>query len=538
MAANPNPVTTYDYIVVGAGSAGAVVAARLTEDPKTSVLLIEAGPENAGLFSRVPLGFAKIIFNPRYMWTHESAPEPQLGNRRLAVPHGKLLGGSSTVNGLVWVRGLEIDYRTWEEMGARGWGYRDVLPYFKKSESWPGGADQWHGGDGPIHVENARWQTPLGEAFIAAAMDALDLPRNDDFNGPTADGAGYWPLNTKRGRRSSTAEAYLKPNRNRPNLHILTEAFVTRIEFEGREAVGVVYEQGGQTRRARANREIVLSAGALQTPQLLQVSGIGPGHLLARYGITPVRELKGVGENLMDHVQVARIYETDSRDTLNAKVRTYLGQFLGGVEYYVGPRRGPLTIGASLAGAYFRSRPGLEFPDMHLHFLPYAPGEKGYDLSRKSGFRFGMYPSRPKSRGHVRIISADMREQPEILFDHLSHEEDVRTVLDGLRVAGRIAQAPALQKIGVKEVAPGRRDQDDAELLAYVRETAATSFHYSGTARMGEDDMAVVDPELRVRGIGGLRVIDASVMPTIASGNTNPPVVMIGEKGADLLRGR
>ena len=378
----------------------------------------------------------------------------------------------------------------------------------------------------------------LRENEEAEYLAPLRQRRSKDFNGPTADGAGYWPLNTKRGRRSSTDEAYLKPARNRPNLHILTEAFVTRIDFEGREAVGVAYEQGGQTRRARANREIVLSAGALQSPQLLQVSGIGPGHLLARYGITPVRELKGVGENLMDHVQVARIYETDSRDTLNAKVRTYLGQFLGGVEYYVGPRRGPLTIGASLAGAYFRSRPGLEFPDMHLHFLPYAPGEKGYDLSRKSGFRFAMYPSRPKSRGYVRIASPDMQEQPEILFDHLSHEEDVRTVMDGLRVAGRITQAPALQRIGVKEVAPGPRDQDDEELLAYIRETAATSFHYSGAARMGQDDMAVVDPELRVRGVGRLRVIDASVMPTIASGNTNPPVVMIGEKGADLIRGR
>lgn len=270
--------------------------------------------------------------------------------------------------------------------------------------------------------------------------------------------------------------------------------------------------------------------------ELLQVSGIGPGDLLARHGIAVVQELKGVGENLMDHVQLARIYETDSRHTLNAKVRSYFGQFLGGVEYYVGPRRGPLTIGASLAGAYYRTQAGLEFPDIHLHFLPYAPGETGYDLAEQSGFRFALYPCRPKSRGHVRILSPDMREQPEIFFDHLSHEEDVQTVMTGLRIAGRIPRAPALQKVGVKEIAPGPRDVDDADLLAYIKETAATAFHYSGTARMGEDDMSVVDPELRVRGIGRLRVIDASVMPTIASGNTNPPVVMIGEKGADLLK--
>lgn len=422
------------------------------------------------------------------------------------------------------------------QMGARGWGYRDVVPYFKKSETWPGGSAEWHGREGPIHVENARWKTPLGDAFIAAAMDALDLPRNDDFNGPHANGAGYWPLNTRRGRRSSTAEAYLKPNRRRSNLHILTEAFVTKLEFEGREAVGVVYERGGRTHRARADREIVLSAGALQTPQLLQVSGVGPGDLLARHGIAPIHDLPGVGENLMDHVQLARIYETDSRHTLNATVRTWLGQFLGGVEYYLGPRRGPLTIGASLAGAYYRTRPDLEFPDIHLHFLPYAPGPSGYDLAEKSGFRLGLYPCRPKSRGHVRIQSPDMRDQPVIVFDHLSHDEDVQTVMAGLRIAGRIPRAEALQRVGVRELAPGPRDETDPDLLAYIRETAATAFHYSGTARMGQDEMAVVGPELKVRGVGRLRVIDASVMPTIASGNTNPPVVMIGEKGADLLK--
>lgn len=527
---------TYDYIVVGAGSAGAIVAARLTENPAVNVLLLEAGPEDRSLWSKIPLGFAKILFDPRFMWGQESEPERELNGRRVSLPHGKLIGGSSAINGLVYVRGDAFDYDTWAAGGATGWSFNDVLPYFRKHEAWIGGADQWHGGDGPIHVENARWKTPLADAFIDAARVTLDLPRNDDFNGPTRVGVGYWPLNTHRGRRSSTAEAYIKPNRHRTNLHVVTEAMVTRVLFEGREAAGVAYERGGQSHMARAGREVILSAGGLQTPQLLQVSGVGPADLLRRHGIEMVHDLPGVGENLMDHVQTGRIFSTTSPDTLNVRVGAPFAQMLAGMDYYLGSRTGPLTIGASLAGAYLYTRPDLPAPDVHLHFIPFTPGEKGWDLGKGSGFRLGMYANRPESRGHVRIVSPDMKASPSVAFNHLSTDNDVRTLMDAMKLAAKIGLAEPLRRMGVKEVAPGPQGASDAGLLEWIRSTADTAFHYSGTARMGVDDMAVVDPTLKVRGVNRMRVVDASIMPTIVSGNTNAATLMIGEKGADLIK--
>lgn len=533
----PDPSTIFDYIVVGAGSAGATVAARLTEDPDTTVLLVEAGPEDRSYWSKIPLGFAKILFHPKYMWKHESEPELQLNGRTIPLPHGKVIGGSSTINGLVWVRGLPFDYDSWAAQGATGWSYEDVLPYFKKAEAWAeAGEAALHNTNGPIGVENARWKNPLAEAFIASAMETLDIGRNDDFNGAHRDGAGYWPLNTRNGERSGTSVAYIKPNRARANLHILTNAMVTRIVFEGRTATGIFYEQAGQTLGASARREIILSAGALQTPQLLQVSGVGPGDVLAAHGIPVVHELMGVGENLMDHVQTGPVFSTSSRDTLNIRVRNWLGQVLAGINYYVGPRNGPLTIGASLAGAYVRSRHGLPAPDIHLHYLPFTPGKKGWDLAKQSGFRLGFYPNRPESRGRVRIVSPDARVGPSVVFNHLSSENDMRILLDGMRIARKIGGAAPLKRYDVVEQAPGSLGDTEEGLRQYIRDTAATAFHYSGTARMGNDDGAVVDSALRVRGVERLRVIDASVMPTIVSGNTNPAVVMIAEKGADLVK--
>ena len=526
----------FDYIVVGSGSAGAIVAARLSEDPDTSVLVLEAGPEDRSYWSRIPLGFAKILFNPRYMWhNHVTDPEPHLNGRSFPLPHGKLVGGSSAINGVVHVRGVPLDYDTWRDLGAEGWGYRDVLPYFIKYERDSRGAGPYHGGDGPLGIELARWQNPLADAFIAAA-EAGGIPRNTDFNGAQQHGTGYWDLATWKGRRSSTSLAYIRPARSRRNLHLVTEAYVTKVEFEGRNAVGVVYERDGRLHRARANREIILSAGAIQTPQLLQLSGIGPGELLQELGIPVVHDLKGVGENLMDHVQYGRKYETSSPYTLNRQVGNPFTQVLAGMQYYLGGRRGPLTIGASLAGAYVYTREGLEAPDVQLHFLPFMPGDKGWDLARFSGFRLGMYQNRPLSRGRLRVTSPDPRDNPSIRFNHLAEEEDVRTAIAGMKLARRIAESEPLRKHVIREIEPGPDADTDEAILDYIRATADTGFHFSGTARMGTDDLAVVDPELRVHGVSGLRVIDASVMPTIPSGNINAAVLMIGEKGADMVK--
>lgn len=527
---------TYDYVVIGAGSAGAIVAARLTENPNTTVLLLEAGPEDKSYWSRIPLGFAKILFNEKYMWrTHVTEPEPHLNDRSFPLPHGKLVGGSSAINGLVHVRGAPLDYDIWERQGAKGWGYQDVLPYFKKYERDIRGEGPFHGGSGPIGVEPARWKNPLADAFIAAARESLQLPYNDDFSGESMEGAGYWDLTTWNGRRTSTSLTYIAPNRKRPNLHVLPESYVTKIEFSGREATGVRYERGGQEHVARVNKEVILSAGALQSPQLLQVSGIGPGKLLQEQGIDVVHDLPGVGENLADHMQVGRKYFTTNPHTFNKKVGGAFSQMLSGINYYMGPRNGPLTIGASLAGAFLRTREGLEAPDVHLHFLPFMPGDKGWDLSKDSGFRLGMYQCRPVSRGHVRINSADPRANPSIRFNHLAEEEDIQAILAGMKMARKVADAMP-KEYQIRELAPAEAGETDEDLLAYIRANADTAFHFCGTARMGDDEMAVVDPQLRVRGVSKLRVIDASVMPTPSSANINPAVLMIGEKGADLVK--
>nr|WP_275693483.1 GMC family oxidoreductase N-terminal domain-containing protein [Nocardioides sp. TF02-7] len=476
------------------------------------------------------------MFNDKYIWQdYETSAEPGLKGRSFQLPAGKLVGGSGAINGLIHVRGTKDDYRAWVESGAEGWGWDDVLPFHKRYEDSYRGDTGLHGTGGPIAVENARWKTPLADAYIDTAARVLGTGKHVDFNSGSPEGSGYWDVATRDGVRSSTSQTILKEARKRPNLTVLTEAFVTRVVLEGRRAVGVAYRKDGQELTVTAARETILSTGALRTPQLLQLSGIGPAALLKAHGIEVVHDLPGIGEHLMDHIQVGRKYTTSSKDTFNAMVGSMLKQGFNGVKYLAGDRSGPLTIGASLAGSYVKTDPGLAEPDLQLHFLPFMPGDKGWDLADTSGFRLAMYEGRPKSRGHVRITSADPTAPADITFNHLSSEEDQQVLMKGMRIAKRIADAmPA--GLDIREVEPGPLADTDEGLLDYMRESANTGFHYAGTARIGTDDLAVVDPQLRVRGVDGLRVVDASVMPVQMTGNIHPTVLMIAERGADLVQ--
>lgn len=540
----------YDYIVVGAGSAGCVMAARLSEDGRHRVLLLEAGPEDRYPWIHVPIGYAKTMFNPVLNWMFRTDPDPGMNRRQVYWPRGKTLGGSSAINGLIFIRGQAEDYDDWAAQGNTQWSFEKVLPWFRRLEHNTLGADEWRGTGGPLWSSHIRVRHPLIDAVIDACEEA-GIPRNPDFNGARQEGAGYYQLSTRNGFRCSTAVAYLRPARSRPNLRVLTRAQTTRIVFEGRRAVGVEYRPGaradrrdagtakasgitveaGPPVRVRARREVILCAGALQSPQLLQLSGVGPADLLGSFGVPVVHELRGVGENLQDHLQARVMFRCSRPITTNDQLASLWGKLRIGMEY-VFLRGGPMAIGINQGGIFARTRPELTRPDVQFHVATLSSDMAGSPVHSHSGFTMSVCQLRPESRGHVRIRSSDPLEPPSMQPFYLSTETDRRTAVDGVKLARRIAATRALAPFVVDEYAPGAQAASDADLLEFVRNQGGTIFHPSGTCRMGEDALAVVDQQLRVRGVGGLRVVDCSVMPTLVSGNTNVPAVMMAERAA------
>jgi choline dehydrogenase len=523
----------FDYIIVGAGSAGCVLANRLTADGKYSVLLLEAGPQDTHLWIHIPLGYGRLFKEKAVNWMYQTEPEPGLNGRNVFQPRGKVLGGSSSINGLLHVRGQHEDYDRWRQHGNLGWGYDDVLPYFKKAEDQTRGRDDFHGAGGPLPVSDWRHADPLSAAFVDAAAE-VGIPRNPDFNGATQEGAGFFQTTTKGGRRASTAVAYLRTAKARPNLHVETSALAERILFEGRRAVAVAYRCAGIPRTARARKEILISGGAFNSPQLLQLSGVGPADLLRQHGVEVVLDAPGVGHDLQDHMQVRVVMRCSQAVTLNDIVNNPFRKVMTGLRY-AAFRTGALTIAAGTSGAFFKTNPRLATPDIQIHFLPFSTDKMGEKLHPFSGFTASVCQLRPESRGSIRIRSADPAAPPEIRINYLASEVDRTTNVEGLKILRKILRAPALAPYVVGEVDPGDKVTSDEALLAYCRTRGTTIYHPTSTCRMGNDPLAVVDQRLRVRGIDGLRVVDASVMPDLVSGNTNAPVIMIAEKASDMI---
>jgi choline dehydrogenase len=528
------PLTAhFDYIIVGAGSAGCVLANRLTASGRHRVLLLEAGGPDRNIWIHIPLGYGKLFANAKVNWLYSTEPEPDLNNRKVIQPRGKVMGGSSSINGLLYVRGQHEDYDHWRQLGNAGWAFADVLPYFRRAEDQERGADDLHGAGGPLAVSNVSEPHPLCEAFIEAAQQA-GFPRNDDFNGPAQDGAGYFQLTARNGRRWSTAVGYLRQAKRRPNLAVVPNALATRVLFSGRRAIGVEYRQGQTTHTAYADGEVILSGGAFNSPQLLQLSGVGPEKILRDLGIPVIADLPGVGADLQDHLQIRMQYRCTEPITMNDVINHWRHRYGAGLRYLMS-RKGLLTIGAGYAGAFLRTRPELASPDVQIHFLIFSADSAGAALHPFPGFMTSVCQLRPESRGFVRIKSSDPSVPPAIQPRYLSARADCDCVVDGLKLMRRVMDQPAMRKYIAEEREPGEACTSDADLLAFARNTGTTVYHPTSTCRMGPDPTAVVDERLRVRGFERLRVIDASIMPTVVSGNTNAAAVMIGEKGADMV---
>lgn len=532
----------YDYIVVGGGSAGCVLAARLTESGRNRVLLLEAGPDDRRFWIQVPVGYGKSFYDRRVNWMYVTEPVTELGGRRSYWPRGKVLGGSSSINAMVYIRGQAEDYEDWRNAGNPGWGWDDILPLYRRMETHAWGASAWHGGDGPLHVRAPSDELhPICGDFLDACGE-LGLPRNPDFNGASQEGAGTYHITVRDGMRMSAARAYLWPARRRRNLRIVTAAEVTRILFEGRRAVGVEYRRGGRLHAARAGAEVILSAGSVNSPKLLALSGVGSADDLKVLGIAPLVDLPAVGRNLQDHLDVGMIYRA-TVPTLNDQLHPWWGKLWAGFKY-VAARRGPLALSLNQAGGFIRSRPGLARPNLQVYFSPLSylkapPGTRPLmNPDPYPAFNLSISPCRPTSRGHLRLRSAEPGEAPEIHPGYLATDHDIREVVDGLRFLRRLADTPTMRRLIAAEVEPCPTADDDDSLLAFARAHGVTVYHPAGTCRMGPDAATcVVDPALRVHGIEGLRVADASIFPTLTSGNTNAPSIVTGEKASDLILG-
>jgi choline dehydrogenase-like flavoprotein len=526
---------TVDYVIVGAGSAGCVLAARLSEDPAVQVALLEAGAPDTSVLIHCPAGFALQAKVGSANWAFETEPQPGLNGRRGYQPRGKGLGGSSSVNAMIYTRGHAADYEAWAAEGNAGWGYADVLPYFRRAENNERGADAYHGAGGPLNVMDLMAPHRFAGVFVDAAKQA-GYPENDDFNGARQEGVGIFQVTQKAGERCSAAKAYLTPNRHRPNLHVVTGAHATRVLMEGRRAVGVAYVQGGATKELRARREVLLSAGALLSPQLLMLSGIGPAAQLQQHGVAVVHDLPGVGRNLHDHVDVVQVVEVpDAKDLFGLSLSGAASALRGAVEW-ARHRRGILTTNFAEAGGFIRSGPGEPLPDLQLHFVVAKLVDHGRQTVFGHGYSCHVCLLRPKSRGALTLASADPFAAPRIDPNFLGEAEDTQRLVRGFRLMREILEQPAFAAFHGREHARSAHARDDASIEAFIRQHADTIYHPVGSCRMGSGALDVVDAQLRVHGIAGLRVVDASIMPSIVGGNTNAPAIMIAEKAVDMIR--
>ncbi|MDF1779601.1 MAG: choline dehydrogenase [Rhizobiaceae bacterium] len=533
---------SHDYIVIGAGSAGCVLANRLSADPDRSVLLLEAGGKDRNPLFRLPMLMGKLFQSGIYNWHYHTEPEPYLNGRSVYWPRGKVLGGSSTINGMLYVRGNRRDYDRWAQLGLPGWSYEEVLPAFRRSEGHIQRKDDFHNADGELTVCRARGSNPLHEVFIEAGTQA-GHPKNDDFNGEEQEGFGRFDFTIRDGKRWSTSRAFLKPVQQRKNLHVETGALTHRIIVENDRAVGVEYSQNGQTKRVYANREVILSAGTVNSPQILLLSGIGPADELSALGIDTVHDLPGVGKNLQDHVDCVMSWECQKPVTLYDDLRAdkLIVSMAQGLLF----GRGIVTTFPYEGGAFMKTHEGLESPDIQLHFMPALektanlhfpnPFRKKADTENNHGFTMRVGPVNPESRGEITLHSSDPTQAPKILANYLKSDFDIRTMIEGIRMTRDVIAQKAFDPYRGKELAPGPDCESEADLIAWLRATAMTTFHPVGTCKMGTDPQAVVDARLNVHGIAGLRIADASVMPIISSGNTNAPAIMIGERAADFI---